>query len=149
MANKQDEQVQALFKIVQAKKAEIAKTEKPSWETNCAFRYNPNSASLDANIQTISKASELVGIAAFLIEKEAAFQKANKILGTDIQFKWLGFSLDAWMTDIKTRLNKVEISKKKEELEKLETRLNSLISPELRNQMELDEITAMLKGDKA
>ena len=144
MANKQDEQVQALFKVVQEKKAEIAKTEKPSWETNCAFRYNPNAAAIDANIQVISKASELIAIAAFLLEKEAFYKSANEALGTDVKFKWLGYSLEEWMTDIKTRLNKVEISKRKDELEKLEARLNSLISPELRNQMELDAITAIL-----
>lgn len=148
MANKQDEQVQALFNVVQQKKAEIAKTEKPSWKTNCAFRYRPNIPAIDANIQTITKVAELLEIAAFLIEKESCYQKANEALGTDVKFKWLGYSLEDWMADIKTRVNKVEISKKKEELEKLETRLNSLISPEMRNQMELDEITKMLSSGK-
>ncbi len=68
MANKQDEQVQALFKIVQEKKAEIAKTEKPSWETNCSFRYNPNSASEDHQIQTVKKVSDLVRINVYITE---------------------------------------------------------------------------------
>jgi len=149
MANKQDEQVQALFKIVQEKKAEIAKTEKPSWETNCSFRYNPNSASEDHQIQTVKKVSDLVRIAAFIIEKKQSHDKANEMLETNVKFDWLGFSLEAWISDIKTRVNKIDISKKRDELEKLETRLNSLISPELRNQMELEEITALLKGGKA
>ena len=144
MANKQDEQVQALLKIIQEKRAEIAKIEKPSWETNCAFRYNPNSAALDANIQTVTKIPELVNIAAFLLEKESFHNKANETLGTDVKFKWLGYSLNEWMADIKTRLSKVEISKKRDELDKLEKRLGSLISPELRNQMELDDIAAKL-----
>ena len=71
------------------------------------------------------------------------------MLETNVKFDWLGFSLEAWISDIKTRVNKIDISKKRDELEKLETRLNSLISPELRNQMELEEITALLKGGKA
>jgi len=37
-----------------------------------------------------------------------------------------------------------EITKKKSELEKLETRLNAIISPEMRRKMELDEITTLL-----
>jgi hypothetical protein len=40
----EDKLVQELFNVVQAKKAEIAKAEKPSWETNCAFRYNKDSS---------------------------------------------------------------------------------------------------------
>ena len=145
MENTQDEQVQKLFKIVQEKKAEIAKTEKPSWETTCSFRFNPTSAAEDTNIQTVNNVADLVRIAAFLIEKEAAHQKANEALGTSVKFNWIGFSLAAWLTDLKTRVNKVEIAKKKKELETLETRLNALVSPEMRRKMELEEITALLK----
>jgi hypothetical protein len=132
-----------LFKIVQTKKAEIAKAEKPNWITNCSFGYNKDSSSR-SNIQVVADVEELVSILGFLIEKEKAFTAANKVLGTSYEFKWMGFSLEDWQSDIQTRINKVQISKKKKELESLESRLDKIISPELKAQMELDEITKML-----
>ena len=66
------------------------------------------------------------------------------MLGTKYQFKWLGFTFDQWKADIKTRIDKIQISKKKKELEELEVRLDKLISPELKQQMELEEITKLL-----
>ena len=51
-----------------------------------------------------------------------------------------GFSWEKWKSDIAHKINKLQISKKKQELEKLEERLNKLVSPELRAQLELQEI---------
>ena len=143
MSNERDKQVQELFKVVQEKKTAIAKAEKPNWETNCAFRYNKES-SFSTNIQVCSDAEELVVILALLIEKRNSFDEAQKILGTSFGFKWFGFSFENWVSDIKTRIDKIEITKKKKELELLESRLDKLVSPELKTQMELEEITKLL-----
>ena len=143
MANDRDKLVQELFNVVQEKKAAIAKAEKPNWETNCAFRYNKDS-SASINLQVCSDGEELVNILGFLIEKKNAFESAQKILGTSFKFKWSGFSFEDWSSDLKTRLDKIEISIKKKELEMLEGRLNGLVSKEMREQLELDEIKKML-----
>lgn len=147
MANQTDKQVQDLFKIVQTKKTEIAKAEKPNWITNCSFGYNKDSSSR-SNIQVVADIEELIHILGFLIEKEKSFSAANKMLGTSVEFKWMGFTLEEWQADIQTRINKVQITKKKKELEALETRLDKLISPELKAEMELEEITKMLNDSK-
>lgn len=147
MTNQTDKQVQDLFKIVQTKKAEIAKAEKPNWLTNCSFGYNKDSSSR-SNIQVVADVEELVHILGFLIEKERAFEAAATALGANVEFKWMGFTLAEWQADIQTRINKIQITKKKKELEALETRLDKLISPELKAQMELDEITKMLNDSK-
>lgn len=143
MANQTDKQVQELFKIVQTKKTEIAKAEKPNWLTNCSFGYNKDSSSR-SNIQVVADVEELVSILGFVIEKEKAFESAQQMLGTSEKFKWMGYSLEEWKTDIQTRINKIQISKKKKELESLESRLDKLISPDLKAQMELEEITKLL-----
>lgn len=145
--SKADEQVKALFDIVQKKKAEVAKAEKPSWETNCVFHPDPNS-SASLNIQALTKAKDLVGILAFLLEKQSAFDEANKQLGTNVKFDWGGFTVEQWRSDLKTRIDKIDITTKRKELEALEVRLNALVSPEMRHQMELDEIAALL-GSKS
>ncbi len=143
MENKKDEQVKQLFKVVQQKKAEIAKAERPNWLTNCSFSYVKDT-SAKINFQVLNDVEELVTILAFLLKQEDAFNAANEILGTNITFKWLGFTLADWQADISTRINKIQISKKKKELETLEVRLNGLVSKEMRDQMELDEITKLL-----
>lgn len=143
MANQTDEQVQKLFQVVQAKKAEIAKAEKPNWETNCSFGYIKDSSSR-TNIQVVADVEELVHILGFLIEKQKAFESAQSILDTGLTFKWMGYTLDQWQSDIKTRIDKIQITKKKKDLEALESRLDKLISPELKAKMELEEITKLL-----
>lgn len=145
--NTADKQVQALFDIVQQKKVDIVKAEKPNWETNCAFRSDINS-SASQNIQILTKIEDLVAILAFLLEKEAFYQEANDQLGTKLKFEWQGFTLEEWRADLTTRIKKLEISKTKKELEGLEQRLNALISPEVRRQMEIDAITAELNQKK-
>jgi hypothetical protein len=143
MANQTDEQVQKLFQVVQTKKAEIAKAEKPNWETNCSFGYNKDSSSR-TNIQVVADIEELVHILGFLIEKQKAFESAQSVLDTNLTFKWMGYTIDQWQSDIKTRIDKIQITKKKKDLEALEGRLDKLISPELKAKMELDEISKLL-----
>lgn len=143
MENQTDKKVQEFFKIVQQKKAEIAKAEKPNWKTNCSFSYVKDSSSR-INLQVVASVEELILILAFLIDKNQSFDKAQAILGTDLKFNWMGFTLEEWKSDIQTRVNKVQISKKKQELEALESRLDKLVSPELKAQMELDEISKLL-----
>jgi hypothetical protein len=143
MSSNNDKLVQELTKIVNEKKAAIAKAERPNWRTNCAFRYNKDS-SASINLQVCGVVEDLVHILGFLCEKRNAFDEAQKIIGTNLEFKYLGFTFEDWSEDIKTRIDKIEITTKKKELEMLEERLNKLISPELRAQMELEEIRKSL-----
>jgi hypothetical protein len=59
----------------------------------------------------------------------------------------MGHTVADWQADIQKRINKVQISKKKADLQTLEDRLDKLISPELRREMELAEIQKMLASD--
>ncbi len=143
MSNETDKQVQDFFDIVQKKKSEIAKAEKPNWQTNCSFSYIQDSPNR-INIQISSNIDEIVSILGFLIEREQFHKKASDTLGVSIKFKWMGYSLEDWQTDLQTRIDKIQINKKKQELEALESRLNSLVSPELKTKLELQEISKLL-----
>lgn len=145
MATNTDAKVQALIDLVKVKKEEIKKAEKPNWVTNCSFRYSEDRAE-GFNIQTITDTDKLVHALAFLKTRAAAYDEAAAELGVKGGFSWLGFSIEDWTSDFKTRVDKVNIAKKKKELELLEERLDKLISPELKAQMELDEITKMLES---
>lgn len=141
---KTDEQTLNLFKVVQAKKDEIKQAEKkPDWKTNCAFRYNKDSSAA-INLQVCADVEELVHILAFLCDRKKGFDEAQKILGTEIAFRWMGFTFEAWATDVKTRVAKVLIADKKKALEILESRLDKVLSPELKAQLELEAISKEL-----
>lgn len=144
MENNTDKVVQDLIKVIHNKKSAIAKAEKPNWLTNCAFRYD-KSSSQSTNLQVCSDVDELTDILALLIQKTENHSKAQELLGVpSTKFKWFGFTFDEWFSDIKTRIDKIQIGSKRKELEILESRLDKLISPELRTQLELAEIQKLL-----
>ena len=142
---KADDKTLSLIQQVKQQKSEISKALKPNWITNCNFSYNENSANV-INIHVESNIRNLVCIVAFLFEKERSYKEAATKLGVEAPpFQWNGFSVVDWSEDVKMRINKIQISSKQKKLEALEARLNSIISPELRQQMELEAIENELK----
>lgn len=139
--NKTDLMVLELLKKVEEKKKQIGSAERPSWNTNCSFRYDPNS-NASVNIQVVRDLETLVEIHAFLTSKKNAFDLSVTILKLDgeVTFKWLGFTFGQWMRDIETRINGLRIKAKKDELATLEARVNALVSPEQRRAIELEKL---------
>ena len=144
MAQETDKKVQALIALVNTRREEIKKASKPNWITNCSFRYTEDRAD-GFNIQTITDTSKLVHALAFIKTRANSFDEAAAELGVKDTFNWLGYSVEDWTTDFQTRISKVNISKKKKELALLEERLDKIISPELKAQMEIDAITKELE----
>lgn len=146
MAKKTDQATLKLINEVKRRKEEIARCERANWLTNCAFTYIEGNMSGAVNLHVQTNVLELINIAAFLREKERAYNEAAKELGVEDPpaFKWCGFPVAEWLEDVKTRINKVQIASKKKKLEALEARLGSIISPELRAEMELQAIASEL-----
>lgn len=140
-----DELVKELFDSVQEKKLVIEKAERPCWETSGNFGYSANSGHDRVNIQTVTDVRKLVEMYAFLIDREEKSENAAKDLGVDYKFTWLGFSVDEWKNDFQTRVNQISIQEKRKELSEIESRLNAIISPELKAQMELEAISKLLE----
>ena len=143
MAKETDVKVQMLIDLVNTKRDEIKKASKPNWITNSSFRYDEDRAE-GFNIQTVTDTKRFVHALAFLKTREGAFDAAAAELEVKASFDWLGYSLEDWTTDFKTRITKVNISKTKKELALLEDRLDKIISPELKAQMEIEAITKEL-----
>ena len=137
-----DEQIEKMFEVIQQKKAEIAKAERPTWKTNCSFCYNQDSNGIRINIQVINDVKELVKMFAHILMNKSFSASAAIELGIEDKedFLWQGKPVEDWKADFKTRINKIQISKKKAELENLETGLNKLISPEKREELEFREL---------
>ena len=142
---KTDTKTLALIKAVQKQKADISAAEKPNWKTNCSFRFLEGSK--PHNLHVVSDIQRLVEIASFLYAKNRDYTEASKALGVEDAPSWSyeGFPLTDWLDDVKMRITKVQIATKKKKLETLETRLNAIVSPELRAEMELEAIAAELE----
>jgi len=142
-----DSKVKKLFDLVQSKKLAIEKAEKPCWETSRNFGFSTNSAHDRVDVGVITDSRKLVEMYAFLIDRQEKSEKAAKELGVDFKFTWLGFGITEWKSDFQTRIDQISIQSKKKELSIIEARLNVIISPELKAQMELDEISKVLNEE--
>jgi hypothetical protein len=142
--NNTDAIVLQLLAKVEDKKKQIGNAERPSWITNCSFGFDPsNNARI--NIQVVRELETLIEIHAFLTMKYGHYVASLLELGIsekEAPFRWLGFTYDNWVSDIKTRINGLQIKAKKDELAALEARVNGLVSPEQRRQIELAKLVA-------
>jgi hypothetical protein len=139
-----DERVKELFDSVQEKKLAIEKAERPCWKTSGTFGFSANSAHDRAQIATMTDIRKIIEMYAFLIERKEKSELAAKELGVTYNFTWLGHSVEEWKEDFQTRVNQISIQEKRKELAEIESRLNSIISPELKAQMELEAISKLL-----
>lgn len=148
MAKKQnsDQLIVDTIKLVSEKKAAIAAAERPVFRTNMSFSFVEGQMQNALNLHVQTDVRVFIGIAAFLIRCRASYDEASALLRLDDppQFSWFGFSIDDWISDIKTRINKIQIVNERKKLEQLEERLNRIVSPELRARLELESITKEL-----
>jgi len=138
-----DKKTLELIAQVKAKRAAIAKAEKPAYKTNCSFSYIEGNRGSATNIHVETDVKKLILMAAFLAERQGSYRNAAlKLLGVENppEFTWDGFTADEWIGDIKMRVMKIQISTEKKKLEALEDRLNKIISPEKRAELELAAI---------
>lgn len=136
-----DERVLALFEKLQSKKAEVANAERPVYVTGGQFRYS-ESVGTSVDIMTVRDERKLVEILVFLKDRSERYPTACEELGVAAEFKWLGFTYDEWKQDLKTRVSVLQIAKRKAELKELEARVNAVMTPELRAELELKALEA-------
>jgi len=144
MSSEKDKLIDELMEIARQKRVEIEKTEKPTWNTNCLF--GTDSSSVKTNIRTVSSVGELVNITSQIITKEKSHKEANEVLGVNEPFEYGGFTKEDWISDLRTRTNQINLSEKKKELEMIEKKLDSMVSKDRREELELQAIAKKLKG---
>jgi hypothetical protein len=88
---------------------------------------------------------KIVDMYACLIDRKEKSEKSAQELGVDYKFSWFGFTIDEWKSDFQTRVDQISIQEKRKELAEIEARLNAIISPELKAQMELEAISSILE----
>ena len=71
-------------------------------------------------------------------------KSAAKELVVDIEPKWQAYLIEDWIKDIKLRVRATQIRTEQEKLAAMESKLETLVSPEQRRAMELEKIEAEL-----
>ena len=81
-----------------------------------------------------------------LLRHQDYAKRADEVLGYGLLYskKYDNFTYDDWIADCKKRLSVLGLRTKKDNLAQLEKRLDAIVSPEQRRQMELDAISKML-----
>jgi hypothetical protein len=139
-----DEMRMIIFNEFQAKKAEVANAERPVYITNGQFRYSQSNASV-YDITTTRDVHTLRDMAIFLLEKSEKSAKADEILGVaPSPFTWLSFKPEEWFADLKTRASILEIAKRRAELVELEKTVNSILTPEMIEDMKMASLQEKL-----
>lgn len=131
-----DQMVQALWNKVQHLKKAVQKAEKPNWQTNGQFRFNPDSMHGVFDIKTCNDNSKLLDAMAFVLNREGSHKEAAELLGIKGEFKFLGFTRDEWENDLVTRAGQNDLARKKALLTKGEAKLRELLPEEERKKLE-------------
>lgn len=114
-----------------------------SWITTCTIGFDSTATKI--NIQT-TKEDALIDILAKLVTLSAGHNSACDLLGISKEFIYQGYKFDAWMSDINKRIKLLELKTKESNLEIIESKLDTLVSPEKRREMELELIEQMMKN---
>ncbi len=135
--NNKDSQILSLINTVKEKRKEIENAGKHSFKTNGLFSYsdevNSNSSKLNINVLDLNR---LLNVRTFLY----VMNNQHQLLNPGVDFTWCNYTFSDWVLDLNSRIMNVTIDKKKKELKILEERLDKIISPELRAEMELESL---------
>ena len=136
MTKTTDEAVMQLLIKVRQKKDEIKKAKKrPQWKTSCTISKDPNSTQGRVNIQAVRDPSKLIDLYAFILSMENR-QIAADDLKLEQDMTYLGYPLEEWKDDLRTRAAQISIDQRQKELDTLDRRVNGLVSPDQRREME-------------
>lgn len=138
--NEVDNKINELFAVLHKQQQEVDAAEKDvkrSWKTNCSFVLPYSMQPI--NIQVATKET-IVNIYADMLSIMEFRAKAAITLGVDVDTDWNGFSVEDWVADFKKRIASISIKNQKTKLASLEQRLDAIVSPEQRREMELEAI---------
>ena len=134
--SKNDDRILELKSQIELKKKELSKKKvKFSPETNCILELDSEKYNLNVCADEV-----LINL---LIKLNMYLMSANNLGITPPNFS--GYSIDLWMTDIKSKLVVSELRKEEVSLRAMESKLDKLLSDDKKTELEIDEIASLLK----
>lgn len=131
-----DERILKLKQSIKLKKAEVNKIARFTPNTNCSLAIDGSRF----NLHTLNK-QDLTGL---LVKLNLHYISARDLDLLE-EYKISGYCVEDWISDVKSKLDILEIKEKRKDLDKMETKLTSLLSNKKQTELEIDEIEEMLK----
>lgn len=134
--SKNDDRILELKKQIETKKKAISeKKVRFIPETNCVL----NMDGITINLNVCSDDALVL-----LLIRLNSYLMSAVDLGMS-NFEISGYSVTAWIEDIKSKLEVSDLNKKKSDLKKMESKLDKLLSDDKKTELEIDEIANLLK----
>ena len=134
--SKNDDRILELKKQIETKKKSISeKKVRFIPETNCVL----NMYGMTINLNVCSDNALLL----ILIRLNSYLMSAKDLNMADFEIS--GYSVTAWIKDIKSKLEVSGLKKEESDLKKMESKLDKLLSDDKKTELEIDEIAALLK----
>lgn len=133
--NANDQKIMELKKQIELKKEKLNKAQKFVPETNCVLPMEGK----NYNLHTLQK-NDIISLLVKLNMQVLSAKDLNLL--EDYQLG--GFHINAWMTDLKAKLDFVSIKEEQNKLKAMEEKLHLLLTEETKVGLELEEIESML-----
>jgi len=137
---KSDAIVMEMRKSLMAKKSAVLGTDNPVYKTSGLFRPHATSQRNEVNIKS-SNEGEIVGALMSLNSRDAARKELGLSSGSH-----LGFTLEEWKDDFKTRISVINRVKTLKEIESLEAELSKLLTPKQLREIGIEELASKIEN---
>jgi hypothetical protein len=142
-----DSKIGTLLEELRKRQQDVKQAERESqqkWQTNCSFTgIFPKPRPI--NLQTATPEGLKAVVRELIVIRNAELE-SSAILEQPADYSVDGYSIDAWLADCKKRAAIQNLREKQNKLEQLQTRLDAIVSPEQKRQMELDAISKEFDG---
>lgn len=141
-----DKSIEIAKETIEKQRKEVLATEKVlnrGWITNGSYPIGDNKS---INIQTCNLNSVVI-VMRHLLLNESFHKAALKELNLKITpFEVDGYTINDWKTDLELRIAKITIKDKKEKLDKLEKKLETVMSEDQKRAAAFSQIMSELTG---
>lgn len=112
-------QLHNALSVIEARLKELNKVAGGSYQTNGNFKFTPNGTMTGVDIHKCTDIAQLLTIHSFLKQKADSYNASGEYFGLKQfpVFKWCGYTLEQWETDLKIR---IALTTQKDETDKLE-----------------------------
>lgn len=143
MAKKNDVLVTQLLKKVEEKKVQIKKIKNPSFKTNLSLPIDGTNSRINLNVASIELLFEILVTLEMRIEKSQVVADKYDLLFDN---KWHGFKLEDWRDDVVLKIKQSQAQRQVTELKEIERKLESLMSEDVKTNIELEKLSNLLNG---
>lgn len=136
MATKNDDRILLLKKQIEEKKKALADRKvRFTPETNCILNFEDDTYNLNVCADNVLTA---------LMLRMNMYVMSARDLGISVP-EIGGYTVDLWIKDIQSKLAISDMRREENELKRMESKLDKLLSEDKKTELEIDEIAALLK----